>query len=457
MDAATVIGPVEGGKGRPFAAPAAGEVPAHYVVEEYLLEGTARSYRPVGEAGIDGRWTVEPDDEAGYRTRMFVVRPRDAADFNGIVVVNWQNVTAGVDIGVPPPEAYRGDAWVGVSAQHVGVHGQADQGDGRPATGGLPIEDPDRYSTLHHPGDAFSYDIFTQAARTLAPGREVGDVDPLGGLEPATILATGGSQSAMRLGSYLDAVHSREQLFDGYLLTLHFGICPRPPDQWPVGDVSRADGAPSPASARIRDDIVAKVIVVCSEGETMSMYPVRQPDSDTFRYWEIAGTAHATGGGLDALMERGGAAIFSGLDDFHPNTVRWDYVSDAALRHLVAWVTRGEAPPQFARIEVEDGPPAAIRRGEDDNAVGGLRVPELAAPSARHRGGNDGNRMLALLGQSIPYSAEELQARYPDRDAYVAAWDAGVDDLVATGLDIDRDVDVLRARGRALADQLFTG
>jgi hypothetical protein len=452
MTHAKVTGPVEGGKGRPFAAPPDDQVPANYVVDEFLLQGTARSYRPTAEAGIDGRWEVEPDEEADYVSRMYVARPRDTADFNGLVLVNWQNVTAGVDIGVPPPEAYEGYAWVGVSAQYVGVHGHADQGDGRAATAGLPAEDPERYGTLQHPGDAFSYDIFTQAARTVAPGRTVDGVDPLAGLEPTTMLATGASQSAMRLGSYINITHPREQLFDGYLLTVHFGVSPRPPNEFTFGEIAREDGAPSSMSSCIRDDIAAPVLILNSEGETMSMYPVRQPDTETFRYWEIAGTAHATGGGLDVLLERGGADLFASLGDFHPNTVRWDYVSDAALRHLVAWVRDGVAPPRYPLIEIEAAALPAIRRSaDDDNAVGGLRVPELAAPTARHRGGNEGNRMLGLLGESRPYSDEELRARYADRAAYLAAWDAGIDALAATGLDIGRDVDVLRARGRELA------
>jgi hypothetical protein len=455
MTRTKVTGPVEGGKGRPFAAPPDDQVPANYLIEEFLLQGTARSYRPTAAAGIDGRWEVEPDEDADYVSRMYVARPREATDFNGIVLVNWQNVTAGVDIGVPPPEAYQGYAWVGVSAQYVGIHGHGDQGDGRAATAGLPAEDPERYATLQHPGDAFSYDIFTQAARAVAPGRTVDGVDPLAGLEPTTMLAAGASQSAMRLGSYINITHPREQLFDGYLLTVHFGVSPRPPNEFTFGEIAREDGAPSSMSSRIRDDIDAPVLVLNSEGETMSMYPVRQPDTETFRYWEIAGTAHATGGGLDVLMERGGADMFAGLGDFHPNTVRWDYVSDAALRHLVAWVRDGVAPPRYPLIEVEAAALPTVRRSaDDDNAVGGLRVPELAAPTARHRGGNEGNRMLGLLGQSLPYSDEELRARYRDRDAYVAAWDAGIDDLVATGLDIGKDVDMLRARGRKLAEEL---
>ena len=42
--------------------------------------------------------------------------------------------------------------------------------------------DPERYSELHHPGDDFSYDIFTQAAQLLGPDRRR-ERDPLGGLD----------------------------------------------------------------------------------------------------------------------------------------------------------------------------------------------------------------------------------------------------------------------------------
>lgn len=454
MSQAKVTGPVAGGTGWPFAAPPEDQVPANYVLEEFLIQGNATSFRPVGDAGIDGRWVVEPDSEAGYVSRMYVVRPRDPADFNGVVVVNWQNVTAGVDIGVPPNSVYAGSAWVGVSAQYVGVHGQADQGDGRAATAGLPALDSERYGTLTHPGDAFSYDIFSQAARSVGPDRDTEGVDPLGRLRPETMLATGASQSAMRMGSYINIVQPREELFDGFLLLTHFGLSPRPPDEFSIGDVARRDGSIASMSTRIRDDIASPVLVLNCEGETMSVYPVRQPDTDTFRFWEVAGTAHATGGGLEMLIERAGPEMFANLG-VQPNTVRWDYVAEAALRHLVDWARDGAAPPRYPVIEIEPGDPPAIHRDSDDgNAVGGIRVPELTAPTARHRGGNDGNRMLALLGESLPYSEDELRARYADRDAYLASWDAGIEALVETGLRIDADVDTLRERGRKLAEDL---
>ena len=47
-----------------------------------------------------------------------------------------------------------GFAWVGVSAQQVGVDA-------------LKAADPSRYGSLSHPGDSYSYDIFSQAGQAV--------------------------------------------------------------------------------------------------------------------------------------------------------------------------------------------------------------------------------------------------------------------------------------------------
>jgi hypothetical protein len=54
-----------------------------------------------------------------------------------------------------------------------------------------------------------------------------------------------------------------------------------------------ATGAPPTVDGRW------KILVVNSETEAWSMYPVRQPDSATYRFWEIAGGAH----GGNRMME----------------------------------------------------------------------------------------------------------------------------------------------------------
>lgn len=446
-----VSGPVTGGRG-PFGAPADDLAGRGHLLEEYIVEGVAGSWRPVpgSTPGRDGRWHVEPGEEAGYRTRFVVVRPADPTAFSGVLVVNWQNVTSGFDLGVPPAEVYRaGHAWVGVTAQRVGVHGQPDLGAGFGGTSGLVGSDPDRYGSLHHPGDAWSYDVFTQVARLVAAG---GDV--LGGLAPHTVLATGSSQSAMRLGSYLNLAHAPARVFDGFLLLVHWGLCPYPPDQSlmesfaPTGDGLRA------GTSRIHDATGTPVLVLCSETETLGNHPVRQPDTDSFRFWEIAGAAHGGGDSeaVEVLAMLGlGSTAPPGLV---PNQVQWSYLGDAALRHLVAWAHRHEPPPSFPPIDV-DPDTGSIVRDEDGNAVGGIRPPELVVPTGTHRGDNSDPGAAGLLGETVPLPPERLRERCPDAAAFVAAWDGAVDALSAAGLDLTPALPALRERGRRIADDLI--
>ena len=80
---------------------------------------------------------------------------------------------------------------------------------------GLVNIDPARYGSLDLPGDAFSYDIYTQVARAL---RGDGGDAALAGLRPERILGIGESQSAFALTTYVDAVHPVVQAYDGFLL-----------------------------------------------------------------------------------------------------------------------------------------------------------------------------------------------------------------------------------------------
>lgn len=455
-----VTGPVRGGRGRPFGSPT-GDLPSGYVMEEFLLAGVARSYRPVPGDTLrsDGRWETEPAGEAPYATRLYVVRPDDPARFNGVVIVNWQNVTAGFDLGMPPAGIYDGYAWVGVTAQRVGIEGgRSIGGAGSPAPEGLPRWDPERYGSLRHPGDAHSYDIFGQAGRAVAPGRDAGGIDPLGGLEPRLVLAAGASQSAMRLGSYLNLTHGRDRVFDGFLLLVHWGMCPPPPDQALAESFTpRGDGRYG-GTCRIRDDGDVPVLVVCSESEALHNFPVRQPDSATFRFWELAGTAHVGAAALEGMFLGTGDDLAIGrLADLPRNTLAWDWVGDAALRHLVRWAGGGAAPPSFPPIDVDPGPPPAIRRDEHGNATGGLRIPDIVAATGRHVGSRDGDPVAALLGESTAFPPELVAALYPDRDAYLARWDGAIDDLLAAGLDLGPMAGELRARGRRQAAELFPG
>ena len=93
-----------------------------YEQAEYFVSGTAGAYVNRNALKSDGRWTLQRSSMADYRTRIVVIRPSDPADFNGTVVVEWLNVSAGFDAapdwGMLHTEMIRsGYAWVGVSAQ----------------------------------------------------------------------------------------------------------------------------------------------------------------------------------------------------------------------------------------------------------------------------------------------------------------------------------------------------
>ena len=123
-------------------------------MSEYFFSGSAKSYIATDDLGADGKWNVQPADAAEYNSRMVVLRPINADDFNGTVVVEWFNVTGGIDAAPDMLQMHtefirEGYVWVGVSAQLVGIEG-----------GGafsLPLKqvDPTRYEPLFHPGDSF--------------------------------------------------------------------------------------------------------------------------------------------------------------------------------------------------------------------------------------------------------------------------------------------------------------
>ena len=178
-----------------------------YSRAEFFFEGQAASYSPTAPLGSDGKWEVAPDStKAGFQTRFIVDTPDDPFKFNGTVLVEWLNVSAGADLPVDWTMAHnelirRGYAYVGVSAQAVGVNQ-------------MKASRPDRYGGLSHPGDSYSYDIFSQVGQQLRSQSS----RLFAGLQPQRFIATGESQSAGRMVTYIDAVHPLVHVYDGFMV-----------------------------------------------------------------------------------------------------------------------------------------------------------------------------------------------------------------------------------------------
>ncbi len=450
---ATVSGPVSGGKrGWPFAAALRDTEALGYDEVEYFLAGTAKKYRDVNgsTANRDGRWVAEESGEAAFRTRMLVYRPRDPARFNGTVILNWNNVTAGYDLfGAESLELFEGGfAVVFLTTQKVGIDGLP------PVRQGLADWDPERYGVLSIPSDDYSYDVFTQAALAIGPDRSR-DTDPLAGLDVQRVIGWGASQSAGRLATYLNAIQPLTRALDGCILAIYFGRgTPLEVGETVVNINDRPAGATENqlvGANLIRDDLEIPVFVVNSELEAISCYSVRQPDTDTFRYWEAAGTCHVSQQvqtTRQALQDRDG--IKGRPMDPNVNAVPMALLYDAVFHHMQRWAADGVAPPLQPKIEFAGDPPQVVR-DENGLARGGIRLPQVEVPLAKNSAIPRGEGIFALLGGSCdPFPAAKVKALYGDRATFLDRFETAARQAVQAQVLMPRDVPVLMEEARGL-------
>jgi hypothetical protein len=420
--AATALG--DPGRDYPFHASVIDLAARGYVEQEFFIEGTANRYDTPAQATGTIRSSAHP-----YKTRVLVRRPASAARFNGTAIVEWNNVTAGRDLDIDWFQTYdhltrSGYAWIGVTPQRVGVEA-------------LKVWSPKRYGTLDVTSggaittDDLSYDVFAQAAQAVrAGGRSL-----MGGFKVERVLATGHSQSASRLATYVNSIHPLARVFDA--VVVHGG------------------------GSRIRADLEIPVWKLLAETDVINSQAAnRQPDTERFRTWEVAGTSHVdlqfvtysrqlsardgsptAPGFVSPFAARGaagrqngvappatappparGAANPAGCDRPPYSHVPFYTVMNAAFDHLVRWVKDGTAPPSAPSIEVTSvGPPAVVARDKVGNALGGIRLAEHAVPTAVNTGQNSGPGSCRLNGSHEPLDPATLASLYPTRAAYVAA------------------------------------
>jgi hypothetical protein len=437
-----------------------------YVLEEFFLESSAVSFEAAGPAGPDGFWAVTPAGREPFVTRVVVCRPAGPGVFTGTVVLEWLNVSVGFDapaywILTHRQIARAGWAWVGVSAQRAGIDGgsifnSGGDGQGRMSLPALKQSDPQRYGGLSHPGDAFCFDIFTRTARAVRAGALPG----LG--QPECLLGAGESQSAIHLVTYVNAVVptlAPEAGCHGYLIGSRAGAA-APLSGW---DGSIRSG---PQDVRIRTDLRVPVLTVQTETDVTGLLggvTARQPDSDWFRWWEIAGASHADTyilgasfsdcGSLDpAELARLTAATTTPLGMACPEPVnsglQHHYVAQAAIAHLNRWARGGSPPPSGPRLETAPGDLMRLVTDGSGIARGGIRTGWVDAPVAALSGltpaGAEG--IGVLLGATRAFSHAELARRYPGgRDDYAAAFRAATTRAVNDGFLLADDADEIVA------------
>ena len=439
---ATISGPIAG-------APAAVATTAldlsqiGYEQSEFFLSGTASSYLPTTPLTTDGKWSVIPVDTAPYTTRLIVYRPVDPGQFNGTVYVEWLNVSTGGDFAADWLYAHdevvkQGAAYVLVSAQAVGLNSAM-------------ARDPARYGSLSHPGDSFSYDIYTQAGEAIKHNAST----VLGGLRPRQLIAVGESQSADRLVTYIDAVQPLARFYDGFLVHSYIGGA-SPLSQSPQSAI------PAPSGTLFRTD-QAPILDFQTETDAASQ-PADvnlQPDSRRLRIWDVTGAAHADAYLLDdSFTDVGDTAttaqdVFASMLNPSPVTILGTcaapidsgpdhYVIDAAFAHINRWVESGFAPPSAPRFQYTSLSPATFAYDSNGNVRGGIRTPFVDAPIARLSGVSSGGPgFCVLFGSTTPFSQTQLTQLYPSHDAFVLKFTVATINSVAHGWILENEIPAL--------------
>ena len=420
-----------------------------YIIKEFFVSGEAECYKPLTKLANDGKWDVIPAGKAKYITRIVVLRPADVARFSGTALVEWVNVTGGLDVPAEWLMAHReivreGHVYVACSAQRVGIEGGLSRGPDM----SLKTTHPEQYAELHHPGDAFSFDIFSQVGRVV---RKSGEDGVLGGLQPTCILAVGESQSAMFLTTYINAIDPLAQVYDGFLIHSRFA------DAGPLDGSSMfaSETTQMPAAPRFRSDLRRPTLNLITEtdligGFRAGYHLARQPDMPTLRTWEVTGTAHADNYLIQvAPIDTGSTPVAELAAAFAPTkslmgaqlrqpinfAPQHHYVLQAALSRLHKWARSGAAPPSGEPLVLAELLPARLEEDANGVAKGGVRTPWVDVPVARTSGiGNEESAIASLFGSGNTFDSATFKQLYPGGfEDYRARFEISPDAAILAG------------------------
>jgi hypothetical protein len=387
----------------PFGATHADLAKYGYREDEFFIEGFANEYT------LNGLSTaVIASGPYAYKTRVIVRRPVSASKFNGTVIQEWNNVSEDSDqendwLWSHEHLMSAGYAYIGVSAQTRGIVSPT----------GLKAFNPVRYGSLdmdangkfRNAARVLSFDAFSQVAEAAKHPQEV---RLLGNLKVRNVIATGHSHG--HLWPYYNGIHPVARVIDGFVF----------------------HGTTGPG---VRTDSKTPAFRLFSEGEVNRNTP-NLPDTDYFRTWEVAGASHADWDLLQALNPLSKRDLGAGdgetkCDKPTLSRIPAHLVQDAVYDWMKVWIEQGKQPPHGPQIVRSSS--GAIARDENGNALGGIRLAQIAVPTATDTGENSGGQYCNILGSHAPFDDAKLARLYPSHAAYVAAVDRITDENLKAG------------------------
>jgi len=281
---------------------------------------------------------------------------------------------------------------------------------------GLTIWDAERYGTLSIPDDALSYDIFTQVGRIFKKATHFEGPSPLGDLTARKLIGLGGSQSGTRILAYINGIQPRENVYDALMPVIcgafSIDFLPEPV----YTELPSMTSSQRNFQTRVRDDLAVPVFALNTEFESLFYAPFRQPDSDKFRNWEIAGSSHLPAHLaelIDAIAQRDGVYLETPAPPKPSSGVEWLPTLHAAIVQTNEWIASGTQPTRHQPVSVHE---STFSRDVHGNVLGGVRLPELEVPVATYLAWFEAN---LKGGATTPFDPAKIKELYPTREEYV--------------------------------------
>jgi hypothetical protein len=209
----------------------------------------------------------------------------------------------------------------------------------------------------------------------------------------------------------------------------------------------------------VRTDLPVPVVHANSETDLQILFGTigRQADTDTFRYYEVAGGGHLTIHKDVEVLPAGVVGpdplFLEDLCQFPLNTtadgpVFVSYVFNALWENLEDQVKNGVEPPAGLQMDVVGG---VVQRDEFGNGLGGVRLPSMDVPTATYTPGNQadpnlppflqfiGNLACRLASSVTPFDPETLDELYPNHGSYVNPVTHAANQLRSDGLLLNHD------------------
>ncbi len=440
------------------------------VEEEYFVAGSADLFNYAHNPPLGPTDLVAIQTDVPYKTRVIVRRPAKRAKFNGAVVIEWWNSTAGFDaapVWDQSAEHYarEGYAYVGITNSTTSLGFLVG---GCSLFGILPPTCGTRYATLSLPENGLAYEMVSQIANLLKSNAPESPLPE--DFEVERVFHAGESQQGGSVITYASAFHL-PGVNDGYFVQSAVSartINSRPACGGPIPPPPPCTPRLVFPQTRVRSDLPVPVYQTITETDlTLFGFGGRQPDTSTYRYFEIAGGAHNT---VHLGIEVVPAGLLGPdpitLEDFCGNPINStadgpvyvSHVLNALWERMREQVERGSEPPPGVLI---DATPPTIHRDAFGNALGGVRVPAMDVPTATYAPNNLANPGLpgfliplanlacALSGSVFPFDAATQRELYPNHGSYVSQVQHAANELQRAGLLLPKDAQGIRQAAAA--------